>query len=56
MKTIAMPWLRSLRITPKSCSVSWASRLDVGSSRMRIRADEMSSARPIAAICWIATE
>ena len=56
MKTIAIPEPRSLRITPKSCSVSCASRLDVGSSRIRIRADEISSARAMAAICWIATE
>ena len=41
MKTIATPSSRSLRMTRKSCSVSWASRLEVGSSRIRTRADEM---------------
>ena len=55
MKTIVRPSSRSLRMTRKSCSVSWASRLDVGSSRMSNRAEECSSDRAIAAICWIAT-
>ncbi len=56
MKTIAMPSSRSRRITRKSCSVSWTVRLDVGSSRTSTFAEEITSARPIAVICWIATE
>ncbi len=53
---IAMPSLFSLRITLKSCSVSWVVRLEVGSSRIRILAEDISSARAMAAICWMATE
>ena len=45
MKTIDRPSARSFRITANSCSVSWASRLDVGSSRMRTLADAISRAR-----------
>ena len=56
MKTIAMPSSRSLRMTAKSCAVSWTVRLEVGSSRTRTWAEEMTSARAMAAICWMATE
>ena len=56
MNTMAMPSSRSWRITRKSCWVSWTVRLEVGSSRTRTFAEEITSARPIAAICWMATE
>ena len=56
MKTMARPSLLSLSMTSKSCVVSRTVRLEVGSSRMRTLAEEMSSARAMAAICWIATE
>ena len=45
------PSLFSLRITWNSFAVSWASRLEVGSSRIRTLAAEISSARAMAAIC-----
>ena len=39
----------------KSCSTSFASRLEVGSSRISTFAS-MSTARAIATICWTASE
>ena len=56
MKTMAMPSPRSRSMTSKSCVVSRTVKLDVGSSRIRTLAEEMSSARAMAAICWMATE
>ena len=51
MKTTAMPWPLSFFITLKSCAVSCAVKLDVGSSRIRTFALDTTSALAMAAIC-----
>ena len=56
MKTIAMPSLLSLRMTSKSCAVSWARQAGGRLVEDQDLALEIASARAIAAICWIATE
>ena len=55
MKTIAIPRRLKSRMMRKSSSVSFASRLAVGSSSTRTRVSS-SSARAIATSCWMATE
>ena len=55
MNRIASPSSRSFRMTLKSCSTSLSSRLEVGSSRIRIL-DESSRTRAMATICWTAIE
>ena len=51
-----IPSLFNFFITSKSRFASLTSRLDVGSSRIRIFAEVISSERAIATICWMATE
>ena len=55
MKTIAIPRRLRSRMIPNRSSVSFASRLAVGSSSTRTRVSS-SSARAMAMSCWMATE